>query len=746
MKKLAIFFLVLISFVPAIVAQPNEARDTLTMDNLLSLSFDDLMNVSVVTATQNSLKSGQAPATVMVVTSEQIRLRGYRTLAEVLNDLPDFTVHDKSDPQYYNRVSLRGVPRQDYFVILLDGVRISSPTNEPLPLVENFPIYLARQIEVVYGPGSALYGADAMGGVINIITSQPDLKSEPFSLTAQGGSHALASGSLLFRDRLKNDFGLTIAGSYTYDNQPDFSKVYEDDFNMESHRTGVFNTTVGTLTPEFKPDPSFASPVKSYNIYTAIEKAGFHMKILHHYAAVPTSTTLGTNNAVYNKDVFYGHGVTVANAGYSAEVGKLRSVSSLTASFYSVDPQSNYRNLYSNMDYGYKFSTGSMMKVEQQMHYSPGKNIDLIGGLTHELFQSIPKTPELESPVDRKNAATGILLNSVAEYNPSGIPLQLFPVVYSNTGSYLQVQYFALKNLSFTSGVRFDYNSRFGSTTNPRLGVVFHPAAKTTVKAMFGTAFWAPSPMITFEQYGSFYTTDSGLSYRSSFLHLPNPDLEPITSKTFEVSIEQKVGSRSMIRLTAFNTKTDNLIRDVSDVGSTNLYNNRFLGWPVDYIEVPVNEGHQHNFGGSLLMHNTFRFGKLELMAYSSVSYLQGYLSPADTRHDNLEQSAITPWQYRIGIDGKSKAFHFSARLLHTGAQKMTKFKTGDNLHRETLPGYTVLNISTGVTVRSSTTIFATVQNALDQRYMTALTWDSTDFPGAPQNPMRMTLGVRVGL
>jgi outer membrane cobalamin receptor len=138
-------------------AQDEEQIDTLKIDKLLNLSFEDLVNVSVVTPTLNAQKSGEVPATVIVITQDQIQLRGYQNLAGILNDLPDFTISDKSDPQFYNRMSARGVSRQDLFVILMDGVRISSPTNEPLPILENFPIYLAKQIEVVYGPGSALY-------------------------------------------------------------------------------------------------------------------------------------------------------------------------------------------------------------------------------------------------------------------------------------------------------------------------------------------------------------------------------------------------------------------------------------------------------------------------------------------------------------------------------------------------------------------------------------------------------------
>jgi outer membrane cobalamin receptor len=110
--------------------------------------------------------------------------------------------------------ALLGSFRQDYFVILPDGMRISSPTNEPLPVLENFPLYLAKQIEVVYGPGSALYGADDMAGVINIITEKSASKDmlQAQSLT---GTQGYSSNSLHLYKTLPNNFRFTAAGQYT---------------------------------------------------------------------------------------------------------------------------------------------------------------------------------------------------------------------------------------------------------------------------------------------------------------------------------------------------------------------------------------------------------------------------------------------------------------------------------------------------------------------------------------------------
>ena len=744
MTKKFLLLIVLASCFIVVNAQQNKRADTLKIDGLLNLSFEELMNVTVITPTLNLQKSNQVPATVRVITMEQIKLRGYRNLAEILNDLPDFTVTDKSDPQFYNRISSRGVSRQDYFIVLLNGVKISSPTNEPLPFLENFPIYLAKQIEVVYGPGSALYGADAMAGVINIITQEVNA-DKTATVTAMGGTHGYSNTSAIISRRFENDVKFSLAGLYSYDAQPDFSKIYKDQYDMTSHKTGVFNSSFGSLTPQRPVEATFESPVRAYNIYSSINKGGFSMNILHHYVAVPTSTTFKPDNGVYNKDVFYGQGVTSASASYSVSSGKFKSISTLVASYYSVDPKSNFRNIYSGMEAGYKYSTGSMSKAEQQVNFSYSKKLNFIGGLTYELFQAVPKTPELQYPVSRKGAASGILLNSISENNPAGIEAKFFPLVYRNIGSYFQTQYAPWTKLSFTAGIRYDHNSRFGATINPRIGAVFQPFRETTLKALFGTAYWAPSPLVSFESYGSFYTTDSGNTYRSAYWHLPNPGLKPVTSETIEVSINQKIGKQFSITLTAYSSHIRNLIKDVPDNGHTDMYHNKFLGWDVDYIDITFNQGTQQNLGGNLSVNSTFEIGKLECNAYASLSYLDGKISEDESDDKFIEQGAITPWQFRAGLDAKLGSFYFSTRLLQSGKQRMTTMDESNSTKRQLLEGYSLVNVSAGYTIKDRATLFVNVQNALNERYFNSLEWDSEDSDGSFQNPLRAAVGVRVG-
>jgi outer membrane receptor for ferrienterochelin and colicin len=720
--------------------------------NFEKLSLEDLLNVKITTVSKTTQKAAEAPATVIVISAKQIKTRGYRNLAQVLNDLTDVKVDDKSDPATFNTFTIRGIARQDRFVILMDGVKISSPTNEAIPLLENFPIYLAKQVEVVFGPGSALYGADAMSGVINIITEK-STGNEQLHVTTMEGTQGYTNQHVYFQKTLPKGMNLTAAGQYNYDRQPDFSKVYADEFSMQSHETGVFNSIYGPMQANQPLSAKYSAPVKNYNMYVALNKGGFDFKFLRYYSQVPSSTSLQPSNGVFNKDVFYGHGLTTANISYADSIGKVRSVTSLQGSAYEINPKSNFRNVYGNMEHGYKFGYGSMVKFDEQLNFIITRNITSVAGFTVERFNSLPKSPELSAPIMKSVNTEGVLLNSADVYNPAGIEAKHYHLLYNNIGSFFQTQFTPGNSLAITAGIRYDHNSRFGATINPRLGVVYRYAPKTIIKAMFGTAYWAPSPHVSYEQYGSFYTLDSGRTYQADFLHLPNPGLKPTTSKTSEISLNQDIGKGLHVTVTAYYTRMHDLITGASDNGNTDLYNNRYLNFSVAYIEVPVNAGTQTNYGGNVNVNSVFNIGGSRINAWTSASFVDGYVNEnISGKLTKVKIPYVAPWQFRAGVDGNSGDLSYSFTVLRSGKQRVTGFV--DPAHpyeRQTLAGYTLVNAAAGYTFKGHFNLFIKVENALNVRYRNTVDVDLTAtnpvvFAGSLQDPIRVMAGVNFSL
>jgi outer membrane receptor for ferrienterochelin and colicins len=117
----------------------------------------------------------EAPATVVVVTAEQIRRRGYIDLEQLLHDLPGFDISRTSGQEYAN-IYQRGY-RSDSTnrtLFIVDGVEQNDLHSNVAHLSRQYPLSNIDRVEVVYGPSSTMYGANAFLGVINVITKDPE--------------------------------------------------------------------------------------------------------------------------------------------------------------------------------------------------------------------------------------------------------------------------------------------------------------------------------------------------------------------------------------------------------------------------------------------------------------------------------------------------------------------------------------------------------------------------------------------
>lgn len=143
------------------------------LPDLATLSLEDLMDLEIVTASRYQQRASHAPSTVQVISADDIRVHGWRTLAEALDSLPGLYV---SDTGLYSYLGARGLLRAgDYntrFLLLVNGHRVNDPVYSQGPVGAEFPLdmSLVERIEYAPGPGSAVYGSNAFFGVINVLT------------------------------------------------------------------------------------------------------------------------------------------------------------------------------------------------------------------------------------------------------------------------------------------------------------------------------------------------------------------------------------------------------------------------------------------------------------------------------------------------------------------------------------------------------------------------------------------------
>src|SRR5580692_1827927 len=171
-------------------AQGPPASDPAS-ESLDSLSLEQLMQVKVESAALHPQTLQDAPASVTIITAEDIRKYGYRTLGEALASVRGFYLtNDRS----FETIGVRGfnLPGDDnsHIMFMVNGHNMADNVFDYMLYVGNeFPIdmNLIKQIEIIRGPGSALYGSNAMFATVNIVTKAPG-EVPTLALTTDNGS------------------------------------------------------------------------------------------------------------------------------------------------------------------------------------------------------------------------------------------------------------------------------------------------------------------------------------------------------------------------------------------------------------------------------------------------------------------------------------------------------------------------------------------------------------------------------
>ena len=217
MKKLNVL---LSLFFAVSVLNSNLSAKAEDLADLSEMSLEELLNISVVSATKKEQKLSDAPAIISVITSQQIKQRGYRTVAEAINSMPGLDIlEDHLQPNLGVR-GINGGQRAGSRIVkvMIDNQPVSfRPSTENWLSEELIPINVIERIEVIRGPSSALYGANAFLGVINIITKEVETINGMGEISGSTGSvqNNLAYGGNLLLGKKTGDFDFLISGNYS---------------------------------------------------------------------------------------------------------------------------------------------------------------------------------------------------------------------------------------------------------------------------------------------------------------------------------------------------------------------------------------------------------------------------------------------------------------------------------------------------------------------------------------------------
>ncbi|OQX17535.1 MAG: hypothetical protein BWK80_39535, partial [Desulfobacteraceae bacterium IS3] len=537
---------------PATAAHEEADVRQSEQDEISFYELEQQFMVTVATKTKTTVQ--EAPSIVSVISGDEIKNMGARDITDVLRTVPGLDMtHAVSMPEH--QINIRGMRANDQnrtVKVMLNDHSLSAMDGSVILLGDIIPIHNIARIEIIRGPGSALYGTGAFFGVVNIITKQGgDGQSE---ISLQGGSYETVKPHARLSYK-KDEFKLSLYADY-YDTKG-YSPMIESDLSKNS-KTFASNA------------PAEADTGRDYYNFQALMNykdfyfSGYYQNL---YSDNSLLTRVLTDETTMNYNYAFGE------VGYKPRLGDKGNLSFKFYCDYS-EPHNKFEifpeetgKLYGYPEgegirtevWGKYFVLGSEITADYQIY----SGIQLVAGALWE--QS-----EMYDPVSFANYNTsGKPLEVGGEVYP-GFPFKYFPLqdisVNANylpgdverTVKALYVQgmvdfkeLFSLKkaahSLSLTAGVRYDSYDDFGDTVNPRFGLVYAPTEKLYFKVLYGTAFRAPA-------FRELYFINNPNT-------IGNKDLDPETITTIEGLVGYNFTKNVRSSLTFFNVGAEDLIR-----------------------------------------------------------------------------------------------------------------------------------------------------------------------------------------
>jgi iron complex outermembrane receptor protein len=716
--------------------------------SVLEMSLEELLSIEVTSASKIAEKTSDAPATIHVVTENLIKTRGYSNLEDVLNDIPGVEIQKKASAEYFNYVTIRGIDGSEKFIIMMDGMRINSPTGTPLAIVHNYPVSHVRQIEIVMGPASALYGVDAFTGVINIITKKG---KEANGVVASGsyGNYQTTNNSFM-AGAGNEDISFVLTGNFYFSAEPFFPDLYKDKYSWynEHYKTdgemliSPWDQTIVTI-----PIQEYETPTTSYAVHAKLNVNDFEVGYFRNFESHSSSLATLPEYTVYSEDASYKFMVEsfYSTYNYQSKNEKWRLLTTLSHSRDETNPATRFINTYTSYFPGYKYAFNRSLKIEEQFTYLISEENSIIAGISYEDITALPKTGDMPVAFDRTLAADFqeiyYLGTNIEDQNGNDltIPQDFYYLQYQNLGTFVQWRTLLAEKLSLTLGGRLDFNTRYKTTLNPRAGLVYTPSDKLKIKVLYGKAYLSPSPYRQYQHYGSFRpvidSVSGGISgLQSDFWRLPGEDLESQKITAYEIGFSFIVNSNLILTLNGF-------VNDVTDILSSESYTGQtFKGIPVLIIERPVNRGTATTYGGTARTDFKKNWGAFTLNSFLAYSFVDGEIDGRQipfTAQNTVK--AIVDLNFRrisasIGYVYRSESFHRSLQDA-----------SGNLLSSDP---YGVINLSGRYVIldreRLETECFVKITNLLNSRYDNVPVGGAESIQMAPQDPLRFLLGIQV--
>jgi len=609
-------------------------------------SLEELGNIQVYSASKHMQSASDAPSSVTIITADEIQKYGYRTLADILQSVRGFYMTDDRDNSF---VGVRGFGRlgdwNSRILLLIDGHRINDNVNGGAFLGTEFlvDVDMIERIEIIRGPSSSLYGADAFFAVINVITRKPP-QLKGLELSFVSASFGTYQGRGSYGGQFK---GIDLLLTSTFYNSQG-QTLFFPQFDSPATNNGITRNT------DYE---------NSEHILSTISFHGFTLQGLFSARdrGVPTA---------YFGAVFNDHRTQNYDYHQYLDLSYQHSI----AEKWDLTVRTSYDQvrLQAIVAYSTGLPDGSTTLDTYSVRGNWSNSEAKLSGIL------------LEHKITLGTEVTNNLRQDQGNYTPLGnvfVPVPASSLIWALYG---QDEFAITHQLTLSAGLRYDHYSNFGGTTNPRLGLIYHPFQPTTLKALYGTAFRAPAPFELAPDFGPFYDN--------------NLQLKPERIRSIEGVVEQGLGPHFTLSGSVFRNWISDLITLETESDGDSLYLNSGKANATG-VEVEF-DGHSAN----------------GLQGRASYSYTK---VEDPLTHEIFSNSPQHLGKLNLIVPVVTQRLFASLDAQYTSSR--------ETLAGNTVSGFAVFNVTgLGHTLGKRLDVSASVYNIFDKKYFD---------PGRPEDP-----------
>ncbi|PKN01481.1 MAG: hypothetical protein CVU77_05130 [Elusimicrobia bacterium HGW-Elusimicrobia-1] len=388
----------------------------------------------VVTASKKEQPISESPSTIYVITEEDIKNSAAETFADLLRSVPGVQV--RKWLAEYSNITVRGMIGAEVvstrILWLMDGIRINDVRDGGVWQDICFPLDMIKRIEIILGPGSALYGSNAFQGVINIITKSPkDINKDGEYFTSYGSFNTWKTGVIYGKET--GDFSLMINGSV--------------------NRTDGPELLPNRHTPKYEPHS---------------KRKWHYLRTKMRYKDLTVSLGQETKITDFSGAEFFP----------SSKYGWDRAEH--YATFIYAKPVSDKLDIKAELDY----------RTPQEYFYDYSDFVGLTA-LTRE-YKWENNIQFRYRPIEANEIMLG--LGYRQEWiNADEFRTGMKEHTINNPNAFIQNELRVKDNLTVTAGLRFDTHERYENQFSPRISFLYKPSQKSFIRTSYGRAFREPA-------------------------------------------------------------------------------------------------------------------------------------------------------------------------------------------------------------------------------------------------------------